>query len=531
MERRDFLKIAAAAVLGGCGTKIHTAANDIKKSRPNILFCISDDASYPHMGAYGCKWVQTGGFDRVAKTGILFKNAYTPNAKCAPSRSCIITGRNSWQLEEAANHWPFFPDKFKSYPETLSENGYHVGFTGKGCQPIKFNTEFGKKRRLCGTPYQKKSTPPPATGISSCDYAANFEQFLQDKPADKPFCFWYGGLEPHRKYEFKSGITKGGKILSDIDDVPDFWPDTENVRTDMLDYAYEIEHFEKHLERMLDKLEEIGELDSTLVVVTSDNGMPFPRCKGQEYEYSNHLPLAVMWKNGIRKPGRVVEDFVSFIDFAPTFLEVAQVDQTVCGMQKIQGRSLSRIFNSPKNGIVDPTRDHVLIGKERHDVGRPNDWGYPIRGIVKDGLLYVHNFETSRWPAGNPETGYLNSDGCPTKTECLQSRKNPNTKKYWEMSFAKRRQEELYDIAHDPECITNLAQKPEYISKKAKLKKQLFAELKKQGDPRMFGKGRIFDEYEYSNSVNTNFYERYMKGENIKAEWVEKSDFEKGPID
>lgn len=132
---------------------------------------------------------------------------------------------------------------------------------------------------------------------------------------------------------------------------------------------------------------------------------------------------------------------------------------------------------------------------------------------------------------GNPETGYLNSDGCPTKTECLQSRKKPGMKKYWEMSFAKRPQEELYDIKSDPEGITNLAEKPRYISKKAELKKQLFAELKEQGDPRMFGKGHIFDEYEYSNSVNTNFYERYMKGENIKAGWVNKSDFENEPID
>ena len=295
----------------------------------------------------------------------------------------------------------------------------------------------------------------------------------------------------------------------------------------MLDYAYEIEHFEKHLMRMLDKLDEIGELDNTLIVVTADNGMPFPRCKGQEYEYSNHMPLAIMWKNGITKPGRVVDDFVSFIDFAPTFLELARIDREKSGMQKIQGKTLTKIFKSPTFGIVDPTRDHVLIGKERHDVGRPNDVGYPIRGIVKEDLLYVHNFETSRFPAGNPETGYLNSDGGPTKTECLNSRKKPGMEKYWQMSFAKRPQQELYNIKTDPECITNLAGKDEYFSIKEKLKKQLFDELKQQNDPRIFGKGRVFDEYEYSNTVNKNFYERYMKGEDIKAGWVEKTDFEK----
>lgn len=71
------------------------------------------------------------------------------------------------------------------------------------------------------------------------------------------------------------------------------------VRTDMLDYALEIEHFDTHLGRILKTLEESGELDNTIVVVTSDHGMPFPRCKGQEYRNSNHIPMAVMWKTAL----------------------------------------------------------------------------------------------------------------------------------------------------------------------------------------------------------------------------------------
>src|SRR5690606_3009331 len=116
-----------------------------------------------------------------------------------------------------------------------------------------------------------------------------------------------------------------------------FWPDNDTVRADMLDYAYEIEYFDQHLQRMLDILEARGELENTLVVVTADNGMPFPRTKGQEYEYSNHLPLAVMWPAGISSPGREVNDFVSFIDFSPTFLELAEVEAAGSGMQPITG--------------------------------------------------------------------------------------------------------------------------------------------------------------------------------------------------
>lgn len=495
--------------------------------RPNILFAIADDASFPHMSAYGCRWIHTPAFDRVAREGILFMRAYTPNAKCSPSRACILTGRNSWQLEEAANHSPHFPAKFATYAEVLKAHGYFTGYTAKGWGPGDPGISDGKKRELTGTPYNQFSAPPPARGINKNDYAANFEDFLNHKPDGKPFCFWYGATEPHRSYEFGAGIRKGGKKISDIDKVPPFWPDNDTVRTDMLDYAYEIEHFDHHLQRMLDLLEARGELDNTIVVVTADNGMPFPRVKGQEYEYSNHLPLAIMWKGGIKAPGRTVNDFISFIDFAPTFLELARVAADSAGMQPITGRSLTDILFSADSGQVNPQRNHVVIGKERHDVGRPHDWGYPIRGIVTAHYLYLHNFETDRWPAGNPETGYLNTDGSPTKTLILRERKDPDQKHFWAESFGKRPSEELYDLSKDAACLDNVALAPELQSIREKLKDQLFEQLRAEKDPRMFGMGHIFDEYEYAGESSRNFYERYMSGEKMKAGWVNEWDFEK----
>ena len=162
----------------------------------------------------------------------------------------------------------------------------------------------------------------------------------------------------------------------------------------MLDYAFEIEHFDSHLVKMLEILDKRGELDNTIVIVTADNGMPFPRVKGQAYEYSNHLPLAIMWGKGIKNPGRSIYDFISFIDFAPTLMEVAGIKQSDSGMQKIQGKSFSDIFYSRKKGFVSKNRNHVLLGKERHDVGRPDDAGYPIRGIVKDGFPVSEKLQT-----------------------------------------------------------------------------------------------------------------------------------------
>ncbi|MGI9176074.1 MAG: sulfatase-like hydrolase/transferase, partial [Rhodothermales bacterium] len=262
--------------------------------RPNILFAIADDASFPHFGAYGATWVRTPAFDRVAAEGLLFARAYTPNAKCAPSRSAILTGRNSWQLEEAANHVPFFPEKFTVYTEALAAHDYFTGYTGKGWAPGVAEKD-GRPRRLTGQPFSEHKADPPAEYISDNDYAANFEAFLDAVPEEAPFVFWYGGIEPHRRYEYGAGLRQGGKKLSDVEAVYPFWPDTDTVRTDLLDYAFEIEYFDRHLGRMLDLLEARGELENTLVVVTSDNGMPFPRIKGQEYELSNHMPLAMRW--------------------------------------------------------------------------------------------------------------------------------------------------------------------------------------------------------------------------------------------
>ncbi|HEY9561795.1 MAG TPA: sulfatase [Anseongella sp.] len=503
------------------------AQHEVRK--PNILFAIMDDATYLHMGAYGCSWINTPNFDRIAKNGLLFRNAYTPNAKCAPSRSVILTGRNSWQLEAAANHWPFFPEKFRVFTEVLSENGYHVGYTGKGWAPGIAKNKDGSKRNLLIKAWNQSRTTPPTNGISAIDYAGNFDRFLA-KRNDMPFFFWYGGLEPHRGYEYASGIKKGGKSLDQLSDEQTFafWPATDSVKTDLLDYAYEIEYFDRQLGKMIDALERSGELENTIIVVTSDNGMPFPRVKGQAYEYSNHLPLAIMWPGGIKHPGRTIDDFISFTDLAPTFLEVAGIPAKQSGMQKITGNSIRDIFDSPEEGFIDPHRNFVLVGKERHDVGRPEDQGYPIRGIVRDSMLYLRNFKPKRWPSGNPETGYLNTDGGATKTFLLKyAYSSQSDHQYWEWNFGKRPPEELYNIKNDPDCLKNLAGEESLQQLKNELNAFLSDRLKQEQDPRILGHGDIFDQYEYANPKTAHFYERYLnKDTTLSWGWVNDSDFQ-----
>jgi N-sulfoglucosamine sulfohydrolase len=497
-------------------------------SPPNILFVIADDWG-AHAGVYGTPWVKTPSFDRIAREGLMFRNAYTPMAKCAPSRAIVLTGRHLWQNEQAGNHMAYFPTKLKSWPEALTQHGWSMGITGKGWGPGIASDESGKPRAITGRPFNDRKMKPPTASISNLDYAANFSDFLDTTSQTKPWCFWCGFQEPHRAYEYQSGAKLGGKKPSDIDHVPDYWPDHETVRHDMLDYAFEIEYLDTHLARMYAELERRGLADNTLIIVTGDHGMPFPRVKGYAYRDSNHVPLAIRWPLGMTKPSRIIDDFVDFTDIAPTILDYAGIDAGASGMMPITGTSLRPILESDQSGQVIATRDHVLVGKERTDVGRPKNQGYPIRGIITANHLYLHNYEPSRWPAGNPETGYLDTDGSPTKSLILDLGRIDRNDRYWQSNFGMRDTDELYDLTKDPDCARNLAANSDSLEVLQSLRSQMETTLRSQGDPRMEGTGEVFDQY--PPTIGDGLYEDFMQGKKVNTGWVNETDFEKEPLD
>jgi arylsulfatase A-like enzyme len=466
---------------------------------PNILFIIFDDWNgSTHAGAYGCDWVKTPNFDRVAKEGVLFKNAFTSNPKCSPCRATILTGRNSWQLKEAVSHGGYFPPGFETYPDLLEKNGYVVGLTGKGWGPGDFKTLAKRERNPAGPSFDKLSNEVPANGISKLDYSSNFADFLKQRDKSKPFCFWMGFHEPHRPYEYGSGL-RLGKNPKDVK-VPAFLPDTEIVRNDLIDYAVEVEWGDSHIGHALKALEEAGEVQNTLVVITSDHGMPFPYVKGQIHEDAFHLPLAMRWPAGI-KPGRVVEDFVNVRDFAPTYMELAGLKPH----PQMTGKSLVNILRSDKSGWIEADRDVMLAGKERHDIGRPNDWGFPVRAIRTKDFLYVHNFMPDRWPAGNPETDYGNLDPSPSK-EVIKALGGY----FYDLSLGKRQPDELYRISDDPECVKNLANDLAFKDKLEDLRYRMMTMLKEEEDPRALGHFEVFDTYTYQGGRGKG-YETWLK--------------------
>lgn len=451
-------------------------------TRPNILLAMADDLSWPHLSAYGCRFVNSPNIDRVAREGLLFHNGYTTAPTCTASRGSLLTGLYPWQLEEGCQLWGLLPAKYKTYPDMLEEAGYFVGLTNKGWGPGSIEAS-GRTRNPAGPSFDAYRCTPLTSCMHKNDYAANFRAFMDQKPADRPFCFWYGSKEPHRKYEKGSGL-KHGKRLEDVD-VPAYLPDCDEVRSDMLDYALEVERFDDDLGRMMALLEERGELENTLILVSGDNGFPFPRAKATVYQNGCHVPLAVRW-GGNCHPGRNVTDFVSFVDFAPTLIEAAGLHPDRCGFS---GRSFLDVICSEKDGRVDESRDHVFTGRERHGYNRPGNAGYPMRSIVTDDYLYIHNFE--------PENGAGDVDGSPTRDLMWNGRDDPDLKRYWDLCWGLRPHDELYTAADGPDCIRNVADDPEHQAPLADLKARLFEALRAQGDPRMTDRGWVFDCFPY----------------------------------
>lgn len=516
--KNNFIKaiiLAGFVMLAAC-----TSRNDQVHDRPNILFIIADDASGSSMGAYGSEYINTPHFDKLASEGVRFTHAYSNNPKCSPARASILTGRYPWQLEEAMVHRPLMPEKWMFYPELLEANGYFVGYTGKGWSPGLWKRG---DHNPAGNNYDSIKLEPPFDGIVTNNYAENFRMFLEAREKDKPFCFWLGTVEPHRKYE-KDSYLKAGRSLDKVK-VQKFFPDNEIIRGDLMDYALEVEWFDQHVGKAVKILEDLGELDNTIIIVTSDHGMPFPRVKGQIYEEGVHIPLIVRWGDRI-KPGRVVEDFVNLPDIAPTLMQAAGLEPH----PQMTGKSFLDLLISDESGWIDSTRRFSILGKERHDIGRDDGdqiaVGYPVRAIRTGDYLYVRNYEPQRWPAGNPEHGFKNSDDGPTEDYLVSVARDGDFKfqtahpdyRFFELSFSFRPDEELYDMNKDLDCINNLADDPAYQETKAQLAATLQEELVAQGDPRALGNGAIFDTYYYMGfpAMKKMYKERFKVPEHLK---------------
>lgn len=429
--------------------------------RPNLLLCIADDMSWAHTGIDGDPAIKTPNIDKLARAGVRFQHAYCSAPSCTPSRAALLTGRAFCQLEEGSSLLSTLPKKFSVYPDLLEKAGYAVGFTGKGWDPGNWRPG-GRTRNPVGPRY------------------ASFHDFLEKVEAGKPFCFWLGSHDPHRPYKPGSGINAGidpAKIA-----VPPIVPDTPEIRKDLADYLFAIQRFDRDIGEAVAELERRGLHNRTLIVVTSDNGMPYPRGKCNLYDWGTRMPLLFSWPGHI-PPNRVIADMVSLTDLAPTFLEAAGISVS----NEMTGKSLLPTLLSDKAGRIDKDRDQVFYGRERHDTFRKEGemiLGYPMRAVRTERFLYIRNFKPDRVPSGdNPEKNQDNDRG-PAKTFVVEHKGDPAVRPFYERAYGLRPAEELYDLTKDPNQWKNVAADKTYDAPLAEMRSKLDRIMTTLNDPR-----------------------------------------------
>lgn len=436
-------------------------------NRPNVVVIMGDDWSWPHASILGDQVVKTPIFDRIAREGVLFENAFVSSPSCTPSRFSIATGQHCWRLGDGVRLGGSLAKDVPVYADLLADAGYRTGFCRKGASPSKHvhrgNDPFGPKFK-------------------------DFDEFMDSRTADESFCFWYGAGEPHRPYDYQA--SKDSDMNLSMIKVPAGLPDNETVRTDIGDYYLRVQKLDKLAGRIVSRLETEGELENTIVIMAGDNGMPFPRCKATLYDLGTRVPLAIRWGSNASR-GTKVMDFVSLCDLAPTILEAAKVAPP----SAMTGQSLMQQICATTSGRIEQSRDHVLVGREKHVSTRPS------RAIRDSQFLYIRNFSAASWPtgevAGEIPTYDFSTEPWPTDPPAFSFDIDPSPTKQWMrhdsafqkdrlnlLTFGQQDEEELYDLSSDPDQLNNVADLPEYKNVRMRLSGQLTAELRKSGDPR-----------------------------------------------
>ena len=514
-----------------------SSAADESNARPNIVFCFADDwgryASAYRRGAADQTpnaVVRTPNFDRVASEGVLFNNAFVNAPSCTPCRSSLLSGQYFWRTGRGAILQGAVWDlNIPSYPLILKGAGYHIGHSHKVWSPgTPADAPYGANataynqagRRFNGFSQfcSQADDPEAAKQVLYEEVRSNFRKFLDDRNTGQPFCYWFGPTNCHRQW-----VRGSGKKLWGIDPdnlkgkMPPFLPDTEIVREDFADYVGEVQAFDGGVGVLLAELEGIGELENTLVAVSGDHGVPgFPRGKCNLVDFGVHVALAIRW--GKKVPAaRTLDDFVCLPDLAPTFLEAAGVRPP----EVMTGRSLIDVLASQKQGLVDPSRDSVVVGRERHvAAARTDNLPYPQRAIRTKDFLYIRNFKPDRWPMGtaagfgapdgpmpsyeqlekNTFVAFGDLDASPTKAWIVEHRGDPGMGKYFDFAFGRRPAEELYDLRKDPHQMQNVAATPDYEATRRQLNERLMSVLTETGDPRVMGDGSTFDKPPFSSA-------------------------------
>ncbi|MDO6416156.1 sulfatase [Sphingomonas sp. BIUV-7] len=460
MDRRDVLKgMAGAAAMSAA-----PAVGQRQRGRQrNVLLLISDDQGLD-LGCYGVA-VKTPRLDRLARSGTLFRQSYAAVSSCSPSRAVINTGLYTHQngmygLQHDVHHQSLLPG-IETLPLLLRRAGYATALVGK--KHVGPDSAF---------PYEAELVPERSGIRDVRELAVAAASFIRSSD-DRPFFVTVAFSDPHRAPVDYGNDRAWPEVRPVHYDplqivVPSHLPDLPAIRRDLAGYFESISRLDAGVGMILDDLAATGRADDTLLIFLSDNGRPFPGAKTNFYDPGLHLPLIVCAPGGAPAAN---EAMISWTDIAPTVLDWAGVAPPTT--YRLSGRSLLPILGKAD----DPARDAVFASHNFHEI----DQYYPMRAIRTRAHNYILNL-ASQLPypiagdvAGSPAWKAILADSA------IRLGKRTQT------AYLQRPAEELYDLARDPNELTNVADNPAYASIKAALAGRLRAMRAETKDPWLFG--------------------------------------------
>jgi len=469
MTRREFVRAAGrGAVAAGLGVVVAPALAQeaaAAERRPNILFLLSDDHSYPFLSCYGNGNVRTPNLDRLAGEGMKFHRCFTAAPQCVPSRAALLTGRSPVAARITRFSSPLPRDEV-TFPELLREKaGYFVGVCGRGYH-LDGSAGQGENGRVVNELLQahrmKTFTERLDYVTTGSDEAAvgQMAEFLDRRPAEKPFCLWLNFSDPHHVWNADADAPDPATLT-----LPAHWPDLPGMRRQLAEYCGEVNRLDRSLQRVLDLLAQRGLTETTLVVFCGDNGLALPHGKGSLYDPGINVPLVVRWP-GVVKPGGESRVLISGEDLAPTFLAAAGVPVP----ERISGVSFLPLLR----GQAFTGRRFVFAERGPHgsapvSAGMKNS-GYDLSRCVRsDRSKFIYN--CTPWIPYSP----VDSAGGAAWQEMSAAQAAGTLAPGLTATYftTPRPVYELYDLEADPSELTNLSGKPEHAAVERELREAL----------------------------------------------------------
>ena len=431
--------------------------------KPHILFLLSDDHSYPYLSCYGDPNVTTPTLDQLAAEGMKFHRFFTAAPQCVPSRAALLTGRSPVAARMTRFSSPLPRDEI-TFPEILREQaGYYTGICGR---QYHLDGSVPKQDNTLGQFLQQHGLKTFSNRVDYLDASkgegveAKMVEFLDRRPADRPFCLWVNFNNPHHPWNELTARPDPASLK-----LPPAWPDLPGLRAQLADYCGEVNRVDLQVKAVLAVLEQRGLKDQTLIVFAGDNGQALPRGKGSLYDAGCNVPFLVRWP-GVVKPGGDSRALLSGEDLGPTLLAAAGVP--------VPARMSGVSFLPLLRGEAFTPRKYVFTERGPHGSASVRadmtSNGYDLsRAVRSDRFKLIYN--GTPWIPYAPVDSVAGAGWQQVLAEHAAGRLPPALDAaYFTLP---RPVYELYDLEGDPGELTNLSGKRELAAVERELRRAL----------------------------------------------------------